>query len=308
MSAEKIVYAERPTGPLSVHVLRPSGDVDRSTAVLHLHGGGWRMGMPELLTPRSAALAALGYTVVQVQYRLLSDDVQWPAPVVDLRSALRWVHQHADELGIRRDRIVLWGHSAGAHISLMTAGTRKEADLDDPGDDNTVPLSVAAVIACYPPVQLHGGDAPLIVAGANGLPDLEAIAANQRSDGAIPAFDLLGKPCTDEDALHVSPLQRITADFPPTMIVHGTADTMVLPVASYRLDERLKNNGVTSQLVTFANCNHEFDMVPSYSTVLTAHIDLFLRRVLGEADLIAEIGANAMFPEAIPASSSNLVV
>jgi len=153
MSAEKIVYAERPTGPLSVHVLRPSGDVDRTTAVLHLHGGGWRMGMPELLTPRSAALAALGYTVVQVQYRLLSDDVQWPAPVVDLRSALRWVHQHADELGVRRDRIVLWGHSAGAHISLMTAGTRNEADLDDPGDDNAVPLSVAAVIACYPPVQ-----------------------------------------------------------------------------------------------------------------------------------------------------------
>ena len=308
MSAERIEYAQRSAGPLAVHVLRPTGDVDRATAVLHLHGGGWRMGMPEMLTPRSAALAALGYTVVQVQYRLLSDEVQWPVPVVDLRSALRWVHQNADDLGIRRERIVLWGHSAGAHISLMAVATRDDRSLDDPGDDARVPLSVAAIVACYPPALLHGGDTPLMVVDADGMPDLAAIAAKQRSDGAVPACDLLGGPCTDGQARDASPVHRITADFPPTMIVHGTADMMIAAEASRRLDGALRSSGVTSQLATFADCNHEFDMIPSYAAVVTAQIDLFLRRVLDDADLVAEIGASAMFPESLPSGAVDIGV
>jgi acetyl esterase/lipase len=304
MNGEKVTYAERAGGPLSLNILRPSGGLDRSTAVLHLHGGGWRMGLPEMLTPRSLALTSLGYTVVQVQYRLLTDEVRWPAPMVDLRSALRWVWTHADELGVRRDRIVLWGHSAGAHISLMTAGTRNQESLNDPTDDSSVPVSIAAVVACYPPAEFYAGDVPLVVPGPDGLPDLAAIAANQRSDGSLPGIDLLAEPCTDEQALAISPVHQIDSNFPPTMIVHGTADTMILPASSDRLASTLKNIGVTSQLVTFADCNHEFDMIPSYTTVLTAHIDLFIRRVLGDPTLAEEIAANAMFPERAESASS----
>ena len=53
--------------------------------------------------------------------------------------------------------------------------------------------------------------------------------------------------------------------------------------------------GVVSELVTFAECNHEFDAAPSYGAAVVAHIDVFLRRVLQEPALAAEIAQYSMF-------------
>jgi acetyl esterase/lipase len=147
-----------------------------------------------MLDSRSAALAARGYTVIQVQYRLLGH-APWPAPVTDVRSALRWVTGHAGELGVRPDSFVLWGHSAGGHIALTTAATLADSTLDDRDDDPSAPISVAALIDCYAPVSFRPEDASLLQIGPTGI-DLAAILANQRSDGALPAVDLLETTCT----------------------------------------------------------------------------------------------------------------
>ncbi|WIM86771.1 alpha/beta hydrolase [Candidatus Mycobacterium wuenschmannii] len=293
MTVEEFVYAHRATGPLKLRVFRPAGSARRSTAVLHLHGGAWRAGTPEMLDARSAALAAHGYTVVQAQYRLLGQ-AGWPAPITDVRSALRWVAAHADQLGVRPDALVLWGHSAGGHIALTTAATRADGSLDDGDDDTAVPISVAAVIDCYAPVSFRAEDPPALRMGPAGI-DLAAILAGQRTDGAIPAADLLGEPCTEAEADAVSPLALVDAAFPPTMIVHGTADILIQPINSRRLADELTRLGVVNELVTFAECNHEFDASPSYATAVTAHVDIFLRRVLNEPGLAAEVAAYSMF-------------
>ena len=293
MTVEEVVYAHRATGPLKLRIHRPSGAVQRSTAVLHLHGGAWRVGMPEMLDSRSAALAALGYTVVQVQYRLLGR-AAWPAPVTDVRSALRWVAGNADRLGVRPDALVLWGHSAGGHIALTTAATRTDSALDDGDDDSSVPISIAAVVDCYAPVSFRAEDPSALRMGPAGI-DLAALLAGQRSDGAIPAADLLGAPCTEAEAEAISPLALVGPDFPPTMIVHGTADVLIQPVNSRRLADELQRLGVTCELVTFAECNHEFDAAPSYAAAVVAHIDIFLRRMLHEPALAAEVAQYSMF-------------
>jgi acetyl esterase/lipase len=293
MPVEEYRYADRPTGPLKLRVFKPTGTVRHATAVLHLHGGAWRVGTPAMLDSRSTLLAARGYTVIQVQYRLLGQ-AAWPAPITDLRSALRWVAGHADDLGVRPDAIVLWGHSAGAHIALTTAATLTDPTLDHPDDDRAVPLPVGAVVDCYGPVSFRPGDTSLLQVGPVGI-DLAAILANQRSDGALPAIDLLGKPCTQEDADAVSPLALIGPEFPPTMVVHGTADVLIRPINSRRLADELSRLGVIAELVTFAECNHEFDAAPSYGAAVVAHIDVFLRRVLEEPALAAEVAQYSMF-------------
>jgi acetyl esterase/lipase len=293
VTVEEFVYAHRATGPLKLRVHRPSGPARRSMAVLHLHGGAWRVGMPEMLDSRSTALAALGYTVIQVQYRLLGQDA-WPAPVTDVRSALRWVAGNADRLGVRPDVLVLWGHSAGGHIALTTAATRTDSTLDHNDDDPAVPISIAAVIDCYAPVSFRAEDPSSFRMGPAGI-DLGALLAGQRSDGAIPAADLLGAPCTEVEGDAISPLALIGADFPPTMIVHGTADVLIQPINSRRLADELQRLGVISELVTFAECNHEFDAAPSYAAAVVAHIDIFLRRVLHEPVLAAEVAQYSMF-------------
>ena len=293
MPVEEFRYADRDTGPLKLRVFRPAGAIRHAVAVLHLHGGAWRVGTPAMLDSRSTLLAARGYTVIQVQYRLLGQ-AAWPAPITDLRSALRWVAGHADDLGVHPDAIVLWGHSAGAHIALTTAATVADQSLDHDSDDRTIPVAAAAVIDCYAPVSFHPEDTSMLQIGPAGI-DLAAILANQRSDGALPAIDLLEKPCTQEDADAISPLVLVGPDFPPTMMVHGTADVLIRPINSRRLADELSRLGVISELVSFAECNHEFDAAPSYGAAVVAHIDVFLRRVPQEPALAAEIAQYSMF-------------
>jgi acetyl esterase/lipase len=283
MSIEEVTYADRETGPLTLRVFRPTDTVRHPTAVLHLHGGAWRVGMPASLNYRSSRLAACGYTVIQVQYRLLGA-AAWPAPMTDLRSALRWVVDHADSLGVQPNAIVLWGHSAGAHIALMTAATLADESLDHPDDDRSVQISVAAVVDCYGPVSFHSGGTALLAIRPGGH-DLAAIVANHRSDGALPGIDLLEEPCSQEQADAISPLALVHPDFPPTLMVHGTSDTLVQLVNSRRLAAALTRLGVVHELVEFAECNHEFDGAPSYAAAAVAHIDVFLRRVLQEPSL-----------------------
>src|ERR1700721_324485 len=98
MPVEEFRYADRETGPLKLRVFRPTGAARRPVAVLHLHGGAWRVGNPAMLDSRSTLLAARGYTVIQVQYRLLGQ-AAWPAPNTDLRSAPRVVGGHPEALG-----------------------------------------------------------------------------------------------------------------------------------------------------------------------------------------------------------------
>src|ERR1700744_6450671 len=181
MPVEECRYADRETGPLKLRVFRPTGAARHPVAVLHLHGGAWRVGNPAMLDSRSTLLAARGYTVIQVQYRLLGQ-AAWPAPVTDVRSALRWVVSNADQLGVRSDAIVLWGHSAGGHIALTTVATLPDRAHDHPGDDPATPIPVAAVIDCYAPVSFHPGGTSMLQMGPAGI-DLAAILANQRSDG-----------------------------------------------------------------------------------------------------------------------------
>jgi pimeloyl-ACP methyl ester carboxylesterase len=209
MAVEEFIYAHRATGPLKLRVFRPTGPARLAIAVLHLHGGAWRVGTPAMLDSRSAAFAARGYTVVQVQYRLLGH-APWPAPVTDVRSALRWVTGHAGDLGVRPDSLVLWGHSAGGHIALTTAATLADSTLDHPDDDPSAPVSVAALIDCYAPVSFRAEDASLLQIGPAGI-DLAAILSNQRSDGALPAVDLLEAACTQAQADAISPLALVGA-------------------------------------------------------------------------------------------------
>jgi hypothetical protein len=70
---------------------------------------------------------------------------------------------------------------------------------------------------------------------------------------------------------------------------------LIRPINSRRLTDELSRLGVISELVNFAGCNHEFDAAPSYGAAVAAHIDVFLRRVLEDPALAAEISHYSMF-------------
>src|SRR5689334_10181091 len=94
-------------------IYRPSADAQaKRTVVVHFPGGGFRRAS-RAGTRLARPLAALGYTCVAAEYRVLPEGV-WPAPLHDAKAALRWARAHADDLEVEPDNLVVLGYSAGA--------------------------------------------------------------------------------------------------------------------------------------------------------------------------------------------------
>lgn len=113
-----------------LHYTPPGEASSPRPALLHIHGGGYVLGMPEINDAANRAFAlALGITVVSVAYRLAPETV-WPGALEDCYAALVWMHENAAELGIDPARIAIAGESAGgghaAALALHARDRRRE--------------------------------------------------------------------------------------------------------------------------------------------------------------------------------------
>jgi acetyl esterase/lipase len=99
----------------------PEGTEHRP-AIVAVHGGGWQVGSRDIYKYMAPYLAARGYAVFSIDYRLTRDGKnRYPAAVNDVRAAVQWIRGHAAELNIDPARIALMGDSAGAHLGSLVA-------------------------------------------------------------------------------------------------------------------------------------------------------------------------------------------
>ncbi len=109
----------------------PDGHGPRPVIVF-FHGGGWRVGSKAEVEKKAVLLVGeTGYAVASVNYRL-SQDARWPAPIIDGKSAVRWVRANARRYNIDPHRVGAMGFSAGGHIAAMLGVTAGVASLEDP--------------------------------------------------------------------------------------------------------------------------------------------------------------------------------
>ncbi|WP_043114831.1 alpha/beta hydrolase [Solimonas soli] len=193
---------------------RPDGDALRPAVVL-LHGGAWFRGGRGEMIHIAQALAEHGYIAFSIDYRR-APDYHYPAPVDDLRAALRWLDAHADELGVDRRRVALWGYSSGAQIAGVVA-------TDEPA--RQVPPIAAAVLGAMPA-------------------DLVRLARA----GIVERY--IGAPLDEaRDAyVNASPLSRISAHSAPMLLYHGTWDWLIGADNSRRMYGGLRALGVPCAL------------------------------------------------------------
>lgn len=132
-------------------------DGEQAPVILLVHGGGFLFGdqnMP-ILQPVIARALEHGYAVVSVDYRKSSEAV-FPAALADVKAAVRFVKVHGEEYGLNPDKITVWGESAGAYLSLMTALTPEIAELNgDVTENQDVSSAVQALVSFYAPVEFY---------------------------------------------------------------------------------------------------------------------------------------------------------
>jgi acetyl esterase/lipase len=254
---EGVVFGTGGGRDLRCDVFTPPGLVEPAPAVLLVHGGGWRNGDRTQLRGYGILLGRSGYVCVACEYRLLPES-PWPAQIHDVKAAIRWMRASAADLLIDPERIAIEGNSAGAHLALLAAGTPGLAGFEGDGGNPDTPSHVAAAIGFYAPTYFTAG-------------------AWQWGSGAAP-LQALHEGGDDALATAVSPLTYVRPGYPPTMLIHGTADTVVHPLASLRMYEALTAAGVPAELHMYAEQPHAFDSTSAFGRQCAAEMLLFLDR------------------------------
>ncbi len=238
---------------LRLDVFRPKTPGTRRPAIVQVHGGAWISGLKWLQgIPLLGHLAASGWVGFNVDYRL-SPGAAFPAHLVDVKRAIAWVREHADEYGVDPDFVVVTGGSAGAHLAALVGLTADDPTYQ-PGFEDA-DTSVAAVVAFYGIYDLTDRRRPL----------------SRAFRRALERWVLQVRHADDPDAfVRASPIERVRVDAPPFYVVHG-ADDSVAPVQGARdFVETLR--GVSHAPVVYLEipgAGHAFDVVPSLRTGAT---------------------------------------
>lgn len=249
-----VVYGRGGGRDLTCDVYVPPEPPQGAPAILLVHGGSWRNGDRSQLRGYGIQLGRRGFVCVACEYRL-SGEATWPAQLHDAKAALRWMRANHAELGIDPDKICVSGNSAGGHIALMLAGTPNMPDMEGAGGHAGAGTAVAGVAAFY---------APTVILGDGHLTDAvqELMGAN-----------------TDPASLQAaSPVSYVHATYPPTLLIHGTADELVPHEASLEMYRALLAAGAAAELHTYNGAPHAFDVLPEFGRQAVDLLALFFDR------------------------------
>jgi acetyl esterase/lipase len=260
-----IEYARVAGRRLRLDVYQPSEPGTRRPAVLQIHGGAWVFGdKSNQGVPLLTHLAAAGWVGFNVNYRL-SPAATFPDHLIDLKRALVWIREHADELGVDRDFIAVTGGSAGGHLCALMALTANNPHYQ-PGFEQA-DTSVQAAVPFYG-----------IYDFTNRLATHPRAFLTHLLEPYVMKAFLSEEPERFRDA---SPLDQVRPDAPPFLVIHGDRDTLA-PLADARLFvERLRAVSRASVLyVELRGAQHAFDVfVSPRSAPVIEGVERFLAAV-----------------------------
>jgi acetyl esterase/lipase len=203
--------------------------------LIYVHGGSFtsgdkRKGSGILDIP---AMTERGYVVAAINYRLMPEH-PFPAEVIDAKCAVRFLRAHAGEYELLTEKIGIWGGSAGGHLSAMVALTNGDLDFES-GEHLDFPSQVEAVVEMFGPTDLTQ---PM---GWLQRWLLRRAFGTDSSNDARP--------------IEASPVQYVTSDAPPFLILHGEQDTAVPLEQARVLHQELLDANVETTLVIVENAD-----------------------------------------------------
>jgi acetyl esterase/lipase len=278
------------TGATALHadVYRARGRGPRP-AILWLHGGALIFGDRGMI-PRwqLERYREAGYSVVAIDYRL-APETKLPEILSDVISGIAWAREEGSRrFAVDPARLAIVGHSAGGYLTLL-AGSRvsplPQALIsfygygDIIGDWYTTPspyycqFPAVSAAEAWSVVDPDTAEPSAIASGGSGAqpPDRSRLYLYSRQQGCWPQLVAGLDPMRQRQALlGYCPVQHVTANHPPTLLLHGDADTDVPYAQSQIMASALATAGAPHRLLTIANGEHVFDARAEDPTVQEA--------------------------------------
>jgi acetyl esterase/lipase len=242
--------------------------------------GGWFSSHNNINAGFIAEPLKRGYTVFEVCH---GSQPKFTIPEIleDMNRSLRFIRFHAKEYNVDPDKIGIMGASAGGHLSLMqgTAGTPGKSDAKDPVD--RVSSRVQAVACFFPPTDFlnYGGSGKSTALDGVLKPYRPPFDFHELDRNANRFERITDATKVNEILKNISPISYISAETPPTLIIHGDADTLVPIQQAQTFIDKLKAAGVPCELVVKPGKGHGWPtLVVEDMKTITDWFDKYLKK------------------------------
>ena len=237
--AVSVVYADTVCGDLKLF-LPESFDTQKPTDVLlTIHGGAWVSGGAQIFYNDCRAAAKAGYAAASMNYSKIFNGATAADMVREIGLAIGALKAELENRGVRIGKLIMAGHSAGAHIMLLYA----YAHHDD------CPMDIAFLVSCCAPADF--------VSDAKAHNSAIGASAYLLMSGLTKEIVLPATLDRNADAVRaLSPVSLITPDVPPTIVVQGTQDRLINYQNSVEIYDALQRNGVDSVHITYEGAGH----------------------------------------------------
>lgn len=231
-------YKTVDSGDLTLNIFFPesTSPTKPTPTIVLFHGGGFSKGNPDAFYYLCDYLASRGMIAISASYRLNNDNIEC---LRDAKSAMRYVYQNADKLGIDIEKLAAGGGSAGG---CLAAALSTSTLINDKSDDLSVPYQPKALVLFNPVYS---------------------------SKGTFRAPRELRDDFT--------PIDNIHSGMPPTLVLFGEEDKFVDVPTMKKFQQKMIDEGVRSELVIYPGAKHSFfDNSPEYVLDTLTQTDRFL--------------------------------
>jgi acetyl esterase len=228
---------------LSMHLYAPQDTMTTRPGVLFVHGGGWGGGCATWHLRQACALAEQGYVAATIDYRL-APGARWPAPLEDVKRAVRWLKARGPSLGLDPDRLVIAGGSAGGHLAALVALTPGRFE---PDARPQVSSAVAGAVLWYPVLD---------------LPSFAGVKADVAGISVATVIENFLGASTEALLQEASPSTYVGPASPPILTLTGERDELTPAAHIEPFHRALSAAGVRNRLIVVPGKGHQFDLYP----------------------------------------------
>jgi len=273
-----VVYGRKDGTALTMDVFVPKKNAN-GAAIVWVVSGGWFSSHANINAKAVEPFLDRGYTVFAVVH---GSQPRYTIPeiLLDMHRSVRFIRANADKFKIDPDRIGITGGSAGGHLSLMqgTAGTPGNPSSKDPIDRAS--SRVQAVACFFPPTDfLNYGAKGKDAIGRGTLAGFKAPFDFKVFDPKSKTYERI----TDETKIvelgkSISPINHVSADDPPALIIHGDKDLLVPIQQAESFVARMKEVGAIAELVVRKDAVHGWKDIEKDRSLFADWFDKHLKK------------------------------